>query len=151
MRAIHGRAISGGQSVADNHEMKLCKDWQLCETKSPATQYYFQGCQPEPGQWRTGLADGRLGLALPATFDRLPGHTPRPARRRRHAPAGLAGLSLMCKDGARRKVAHLDAHSRVLLINTEGATSPAVYQQLVGETADSVLQRQQQWRQASIA
>ncbi|WDG77131.1 hypothetical protein PUP68_22630 [Pseudomonas chlororaphis] len=62
--------------------------------------------------------------------------------------AGLAGLSLMCKDGARRKVAHLDAHSRVLLINTEGATSPAVYQQLVGETADSVLQRQQQWRQA---
>ncbi|WP_371355783.1 hypothetical protein ACA087_02740 [Pseudomonas chlororaphis] len=65
--------------------------------------------------------------------------------------AGLAGLSLMCKDGARRKVAHLDAHSRVLLINTEGVTSPAVYQQLVGETADSVLQRQQQWRQAPIA
>lgn len=67
------------------------------------------------------------------------------------AAAGLAGLSLMCKDGARRTVAHLDAHSGVLLINTEGATSPAVYQQLVGETADSVLQRQQQWRQASIA
>ncbi|AZD68240.1 hypothetical protein [Pseudomonas chlororaphis] len=65
--------------------------------------------------------------------------------------AGLAGPSLMCKDGARRKVAHLDAHSRVLLINTEGAMSPAVYQQLVGETADSVLQRQQQWRQAPIA
>jgi hypothetical protein len=67
------------------------------------------------------------------------------------AAAGLAGPSLMCKDGARRTVAHLDAHSGVLLINTEGATSPAVYQQLVGETADSVLQRQQQWRQASIA
>ncbi|CAI8945503.1 hypothetical protein EMIT048CA2_40116 [Pseudomonas chlororaphis] len=65
--------------------------------------------------------------------------------------AGLAGPSLMCKDGARRKVAHLDARSRVLLIHTEGAMSPAVYQQLVGETADSVLQRQQQWRQAPIA
>ncbi|SFQ77584.1 diaminopropionate ammonia-lyase [Pseudomonas sp. NFPP07] len=67
------------------------------------------------------------------------------------AAAGLAGPSPMCKDGARRTVAHLDAHSGVLLINTEGAMSPAVYQQLVGETADSVLQRQQQWRQASIA
>ncbi|AJO79598.1 diaminopropionate ammonia-lyase [Pseudomonas sp. MRSN 12121] len=62
--------------------------------------------------------------------------------------AGLAGLGLMCKDIARRSVARLDAHSRVLLINTEGATSPAVYQQLVGETVDSVLQRQQQWRPA---
>ncbi|PMY65479.1 MULTISPECIES: hypothetical protein [Pseudomonas] len=58
------------------------------------------------------------------------------------AAAGLAGLSLMCKDGARRKVAHLDAHSRVLLIHTEGAMSPAVYQQRVGETAGPVLQRQ---------
>ncbi|AZD30687.1 Diaminopropionate ammonia-lyase [Pseudomonas chlororaphis] len=57
----------------------------------------------------------------------------------------------MCKDGARRKVAHLDAHLRVLLIHTEGATSPAVYQHRIGETADSVLQRQQQWRQAPIA
>ncbi|OLF52889.1 diaminopropionate ammonia-lyase [Pseudomonas chlororaphis] len=65
--------------------------------------------------------------------------------------AGLAGLSLMCQDVARRKAVHLDAHSRVLLINTEGATSPTVYQQLVGETAHSVLQRQQQWRQAPNA
>ncbi|TWR91943.1 hypothetical protein FJD36_22815 [Pseudomonas chlororaphis subsp. chlororaphis] len=58
------------------------------------------------------------------------------------AAAGLAGPSLMCKDGERRTVAHLDTHSRVLLINTEGATSPTVYQQRVGETAGPVLQRQ---------
>jgi diaminopropionate ammonia-lyase len=36
----------------------------------------------------------------------------------------------------------LDQHSTVLVINTEGATAPAVYQELVGESAEGVLTRQ---------
>jgi len=39
----------------------------------------------------------------------------------------------------------LDTHARVLMINTEGATAAQVYQQLVGESADSVRQRQRDW------
>jgi hypothetical protein len=33
----------------------------------------------------------------------------------------------------------------VLCINTEGATAPAIYQALCGQTADAVLQAQQAW------
>ena len=54
--------------------------------------------------------------------------------------AGLAGLIALCATD--RGVAALDADSRVLVISTEGATAPALYAQLVGESAGSVLQRQ---------
>lgn len=56
--------------------------------------------------------------------------------------AGLAGLmQLMRLPQLARKVG-LDQHSTVLLLNTEGATAPAVYQELVGESAERVLERQ---------
>ncbi|MNN47192.1 diaminopropionate ammonia-lyase [compost metagenome] len=41
-----------------------------------------------------------------------------------------------------RRQAGLNAESTVLLINTEGATAPAVYASLVGQTADAVLAAQ---------
>lgn len=61
--------------------------------------------------------------------------------------AGLAGLSLLRKDAELSKAAKLDARSRVLIINTEGATAPSVYEALVSESAASVLQRQHAWLQ----
>jgi diaminopropionate ammonia-lyase len=33
----------------------------------------------------------------------------------------------------------LDADSRVLLLSTEGATDPEIYQRLVGQSAENVL------------
>jgi diaminopropionate ammonia-lyase len=39
----------------------------------------------------------------------------------------------------------LDAQSRVLIINTEGATAPQVYAELVGESAAAVEARQAAW------
>jgi len=59
--------------------------------------------------------------------------------------AALAALALVCRDAALRAQTGLDAHARVLMINTEGATAAQVYQQLVGEGADSVRQRQRDW------
>jgi diaminopropionate ammonia-lyase len=59
--------------------------------------------------------------------------------------AGLAGLQALRNDAAASRQLGLDEHSRVLLINTEGATAPAVYEELVGETADAVLTRQARW------
>jgi diaminopropionate ammonia-lyase len=59
--------------------------------------------------------------------------------------AGLAGFAVLRNDDALSEAVGLDASSRVLLINTEGATAPSIYRQLVGETADSVLKRQAAW------
>jgi diaminopropionate ammonia-lyase family len=59
--------------------------------------------------------------------------------------AGAAAL-LAAQDAASRQALGLDAHSRVLLLNTEGATAPALYASLVGEEAAQVLRRQAAWR-----
>jgi diaminopropionate ammonia-lyase len=59
--------------------------------------------------------------------------------------AGLAGLQALRNEAAASRQVGLDEHSRVLLVNTEGATAPAVYEELVGETADAVLRRQARW------
>jgi diaminopropionate ammonia-lyase len=59
--------------------------------------------------------------------------------------AGLAALARLRSDAALSAQAGLDASSRVLIISTEGATAPGEYAQRVGETAESVLQRQQAW------
>jgi len=46
--------------------------------------------------------------------------------------ASLAGLRHVLADPASREAFGLDAHSRVLLINTEGATDQARYREIVG-------------------
>jgi diaminopropionate ammonia-lyase len=56
--------------------------------------------------------------------------------------AGLAGLTFVSEDARLAKAVDLNENSRVLLINTEGATAPSVYRNFVGEAADSVLRRQ---------
>ena len=56
--------------------------------------------------------------------------------------AGLAGLMHLMRDPALSNQAGLSHDSNVLLLNTEGATAPAIYRDLVGESAESVLARQ---------
>ncbi|WP_095131661.1 diaminopropionate ammonia-lyase [Pseudomonas sp. Irchel s3h14] len=63
------------------------------------------------------------------------------------AVAGLAGLIQLLKSPHLAAEVGIDECSRVLLISTEGATAPAIYSELVGETAQSVLQRQHLWLQ----
>lgn len=60
--------------------------------------------------------------------------------------AGLAGLIALLRDPQAARDIGLDGASRVLLINTEGATAPATYLELVGETAEAVMARQLFWR-----
>ncbi len=59
--------------------------------------------------------------------------------------AGLAGLTVLMQDTAMARAVGLDHRSRVLLINTEGATAPSVYHSLVGEAAAAILKRQATW------
>jgi diaminopropionate ammonia-lyase len=61
--------------------------------------------------------------------------------------AGLAGLIALCTDAGRRTQCALDAHSRILVINTEGATAPSVYHDLTGVTATSVVAQQRIWNE----
>ena len=59
--------------------------------------------------------------------------------------AGLAGLVHVMRHPELQLETGLGAESRVLLISTEGATAPAVYQELVGKSAEEVLATQAKW------
>jgi len=59
--------------------------------------------------------------------------------------AGLAGLIQASSSAEDRAALGLDERSNVLLLNTEGATAPALYEQLMGLRADEVLKAQQRW------
>ncbi len=63
--------------------------------------------------------------------------------------AGFAGLAALARDPDPEhfRAVGLNATSHVLVTSTEGATAPDAYEELVGETADSVLARQQAWAQ----
>ena len=52
---------------------------------------------------------------------------------------GLAGLLAALGDPAARRALRLDRSSRVFVINTEGATDPAKYEELVGLSPEAVL------------
>nr|WP_250813098.1 hypothetical protein [Neorhizobium tomejilense] len=54
---------------------------------------------------------------------------------------GLAGLIKVLADQGIKQTLKLGDQSRILLINTEGATDPVRYEELVGETSESVLAR----------
>jgi diaminopropionate ammonia-lyase len=54
---------------------------------------------------------------------------------------GLAGLIKAVGDPASKAALQLGPQSRVLLINTEGATDPDRYEEIVGEAPGSVLSR----------
>lgn len=59
--------------------------------------------------------------------------------------AGFAGLEVLLKDESLANLVELNARSKVLLINTEGATAPQTYQKLTGESVKDVLARQTDW------
>jgi N-carbamoyl-L-amino-acid hydrolase len=59
--------------------------------------------------------------------------------------AGLAALEELQRDPAGRQAAGLGATSRVLIVNTEGATAPSVYAAIVGRDAQDVLAAQRAW------
>ncbi|WP_082778913.1 diaminopropionate ammonia-lyase [Burkholderia sp. PAMC 28687] len=62
--------------------------------------------------------------------------------------AGLAGLIQATGNAKERVALALDEHSHVLLLNTEGATAPALYRQLTSLRAEDVLHAQRQWQGA---
>lgn len=78
------------------------------------------------------------------------GHGDAPLVAGESGAAGLAGLQALVAQPAWREAAGVDARSRVLLINTEGATAPGVYAELVGQSAEAVLRAQERWLAAQV-
>lgn len=64
--------------------------------------------------------------------------------------AGYAGLAVAMRSKEFSRIAGLGPESHVLVINSEGATAPAVYRALVGESAEQVLTRQSEWIRALV-
>jgi diaminopropionate ammonia-lyase len=63
--------------------------------------------------------------------------------------AGFAGLVELCAVEDLRRQVGLGSGSRVLLVNTEGATGPALYERLVGCSAETVRASQAIWTAGS--
>lgn len=61
------------------------------------------------------------------------------------AVAGLSALKRIAQSSSLAADLGIDANSRVLLISTEGATAPKVYEELVGQSAEVVAARQKGW------
>lgn len=59
---------------------------------------------------------------------------------------GLAGLIKAINDPAMKSALKLDAKSRILLINTEGATDPDKYQEIVGHSPDQIVAKNSEAR-----
>ena len=93
------------------------------------------------------LSAGRVARERLATWPILSPHpTPAWSLPGLAAALGVAGLTL--KDESRRSILgsfKALGGSRVLLINTEGATAPGVYAELVGRSAEAVRGAQQAW------
>ena len=90
------------------------------------------------------VADGFLTLdeaESPAAMKRLarPAEGDPPIVGGESGVAGLAGLLQVADDPELRESVGIDATSRVLVINTEGATDPGLYTALVGITPEQVL------------
>lgn len=62
--------------------------------------------------------------------------------------AGFAGFSVLMQSADLAHAVGLNSESHVLVINTEGATAPTAYRDLVGESAEVVLARQGEWMRA---
>lgn len=60
--------------------------------------------------------------------------------------AGLAGLMQLMRSPMHSEKTGLGPGSRILLVNTEGATAPKVYEHLVGQPAEMVMAAQARWR-----
>jgi diaminopropionate ammonia-lyase len=131
--AIQGRAAKATGSV-DSVMAGLA-----CGEASPLAWKFLEGCVDDFMTIEDGEAvDAMRVLARGSARDM-------PIVAGESATAGVAALRQLRADPVLSAQAGLDADARVLVISTEGATAPKVYEQLVGESADAVLARQRAW------
>jgi diaminopropionate ammonia-lyase len=109
--------------------------------------------ETSPLAWRflRVLADAFMTIPDPAAIEAMRifargSHRDVPIVAGESGAAGLAGLIQASGNTEDRAALGLDERSNVLLLNTEGATAPALYRQLTGLKADDVLDAQRRWQ-----
>jgi diaminopropionate ammonia-lyase len=111
-------------------------------TEAPTVMAMLECCEASPVAWRvlSRVADGFMtvtddeAVAVMNRLARPVADDPRVVAGE-SGGAGLAGLIHLAGDSALRATLGLDAASRALVFNTEGATDPARYAELVGVLA----------------
>ena len=137
--ARQGRPASATGSVDSLMAGLACGEasplaWRFLQ---PAVDLFMTVSDEQAAEAMRLLADGRHGdIPLVAGESGVAGL------------AGLVELMTLPAHAALRAQLRLDADARVLLINTEGATAPTVYAQVVGRTHTDVLAAQQAWLDA---
>ncbi|HEY1016655.1 MAG TPA: diaminopropionate ammonia-lyase, partial [Herpetosiphonaceae bacterium] len=114
-----------------------------CGAASPLAWRFLQGCVDDCLAISDGAAISAMRL-LAAGVDADP-----PIVAGESGAAGFAGLIALAEEPALAAATGLDSQSRVLLINTEGATDPAAYRELVGASPAAVTERQAAWLAAN--
>lgn len=134
--ALQGRAASASGTV-DSVMAGLA-----CGETSPLAWRFLQ---PVVDHFMT-IEDADAVAAMRLLADPAAGDVPVVAGE--SGAAGVAGLRSLCADAAQARRCGLSAASRVLVINTEGATAPSIYEQLSGRSAKTVERQQQRWHAA---
>lgn len=136
--AVQGRPAQATGSVDSLMAGLACGEtsplaWRFLQ---PAVDLFMTVSDAQAGEAMRVLAEGRFG-DIPVVAGES-------------GAAGLAALQVLAGSAEGRRAAALDARSRVLLINTEGATAPAVYAQLVGRGHEAVLEAQRAWQENHV-
>ena len=131
--AIAGRAANATGSVDSVMAGLACGEtsplaWRFLQ---PSVDYFLTIDDGEAVEAMRVLASGAAGDA--------------PVVSGESGAAGLAGLMHLVKHEELRIKTGLNKQARILLISTEGATAPAVYEELVGKSAAAVLASQSKW------
>jgi beta-ureidopropionase / N-carbamoyl-L-amino-acid hydrolase len=131
--ARHGRASRATGSVDSVMAGLACGEtsplaWRFVQ---PAADFFMTVSDAQAEQAMRTLAAGAAGDV--------------PVLSGESGAAGLAALVALAGDPALAAQVGLDAASRVLLLNTEGATAPGVYAAITGRSAASVLDAQAAW------
>jgi diaminopropionate ammonia-lyase len=132
--AIAGRAMHASGSV-DSLMAGLA-----CGETSPLAWRILERCIDD-----FMLIDDRDAIDAMRTLAR---NTDAPLVAGESGAAGFAGLSVLMRDDKLAQRVGLNADSHVLVISTEGATAPALYEELVGESPASVARRQHEKSEA---
>ena len=112
----------------------------------PTVMAMLECYEPSRVAWRVlqRCADAFMTVDEQAAVDAMrtlanPNGDDRPIVAGESGGAGLAGLTRVCLETNLRDIVGLGPLSRVLLINTEGATDPDSYESLIGKTPAEVL------------
>lgn len=131
--AVHGRPSCATGSVDSVMAGLACGEtsplaWRFLQ---PAVDVFMTVSDTQAAEALRVLAEGRQGDV--------------PLVAGESGVAGLAALQVLMSNAAWREAAGVGADSRVLLINTEGATAPGMYAELAGQAAEAVLAAQRAW------